>query len=310
MAFPNTFATRTGAIPTQDLDENFDALSAATGSSLVGFTAETPAGSPTIVPTQRTVQSKLRDTIDVRDFGAVGNGSDNDTAEIQAAMNAAADAGLPLQFPGGTFCISATTAYALTAPASLTILGVQGSTTIKILSASVDTTMIGRSTSSTYFRCEGITFDGNKSVISARNVSALYFPEATTVISRNNTFKDLNDLGSFVSKCIYVDNSTLAQYAESTGDVWTGCEGYPFQTYKTVVNLVQDARAKDILISFTDINGQTIPSNVNVKTTIRSNQIVCDSSFDTVYSVLSVMGNDIECTGKQDHGWWHTDFVP
>jgi hypothetical protein len=250
----------------------------------------------------RTAQSKMRDVVDVKDFGAAGDGIADDTQKIQDAMNAAAAAGVPLEFPGGTFCISATTAYALIAPASLTILGVPGSTTIKILSASVDTTMIGRSTSSTYFRCEGITFDGNKSVISARNVSALYFPEATTVISRNNTFKDLNDLGSFVSKCIYVSNTTLAQYAESTGDVWTGCEGYPFQTFKTVVNVVENGRASDVLISFTDINGQTIPSNVNVKTTIRSNQIVCDSSFDTVYSVLSLMGNDIECTGNKITG--------
>jgi hypothetical protein len=179
------------------------------------------------------------------------------------------------------------------------MLGVPGLTTLKLLSASVDTAMVGRSTASTYFRCEGITFDGNKASISTRNVSALYFPEATTVISRNNTFKDLNDLGIFDSKAIYVSNTTLAQYAESTSDVWTGCEGYPFQTYRTVVNVVENGRASDILISFTDIGGQTIPSNTSVKTTIRGNRIVCDASFNVIYSVLSLMGNDIECIGNK-----------
>jgi hypothetical protein len=229
----------------------------------------------------------------------VGDGVADDTAAIQNAMNAAASAGLPLEFPGATFAISATTAYALSAPASLTMLGVPGLTTLKLLSASVDTAMVGRSTASTYFRCEGITFDGNKATISTRNVSALYFPEATTVISRSNTFRDLNDLGSFASKCIYVSNTTLAQYAESTNDVWTGCEGYPFQTYKTVVNVVENGRASDVLISFTDINGQTIPSDTSVKTTIRGNRVVCDASFNVVYSVLSLMGNDIECSGNK-----------
>ena len=41
----------------------------------------------------RTVQSKLRETVSVKDFGAVGNGSTNDTAAIQAAINSLGSAG-------------------------------------------------------------------------------------------------------------------------------------------------------------------------------------------------------------------------
>ena len=58
--------------------------------------------------TSRTVDSKLGDTISVKDFGAVGNGVADDTAAIQAALNAAASAtlngiGKSVFVPSGTY---------------------------------------------------------------------------------------------------------------------------------------------------------------------------------------------------------------
>ena len=52
----------------------------------------------------RTAQSKLRDVVSVKDFGAVGDGVADDTAEIQAAL-AAADG---VYFPPGTYKITST----------------------------------------------------------------------------------------------------------------------------------------------------------------------------------------------------------
>jgi hypothetical protein len=49
--------------------------------------------------TARTVESKLRDTVNVRDFGAVGDGSTNDSAAIKAAATAAVAAGARLWIP-------------------------------------------------------------------------------------------------------------------------------------------------------------------------------------------------------------------
>lgn len=57
------------------------ALKSTSGSSLVGFL---PSGTGA---TATTVQAKLRESISVHDFGAVGNGVADDTAAIQAAIN-------------------------------------------------------------------------------------------------------------------------------------------------------------------------------------------------------------------------------
>ena len=48
---------------------------------------------------QRTVLDKLRDVVSVKDFGAVGDGTTNDTAAIQAAITS----GYSLVFPAGTY---------------------------------------------------------------------------------------------------------------------------------------------------------------------------------------------------------------
>jgi hypothetical protein len=65
----------------------------------------------------RTAQSKMRDTVSVKDFGAVGDGVADDTAEIQAALTAGA--GSAVYFPSGTYLISAT----LTVPADTMVTG-------------------------------------------------------------------------------------------------------------------------------------------------------------------------------------------
>ena len=57
--------------------------------------------------TARTVDSKLKDVVSVKDFGAVGDGVTNDTAAIQAAI-AYAGAYTPatLVFPGGAYAVT------------------------------------------------------------------------------------------------------------------------------------------------------------------------------------------------------------
>ena len=52
---------------------------------------------------QRTVENKLKDTVSVKDFGAVGDGVANDTAAIQAAINSLPSRGGIVTFPAGKF---------------------------------------------------------------------------------------------------------------------------------------------------------------------------------------------------------------
>lgn len=72
-------------------------FSASTGSSQVGFVASGTGA------TLRTVQAKLRDVVNVKDFGAVGDGVTDDTTAIQNALNSGA--GLVIA-PAGTYKVT------------------------------------------------------------------------------------------------------------------------------------------------------------------------------------------------------------
>lgn len=74
-----------------------------------------PAGSGAVT---RTVQAKLRDVVSVKDFGAVGDGVTNNSATLQAAINAT-PAGGKLYIPAGTYSYST----GLTRGSAITIIG-------------------------------------------------------------------------------------------------------------------------------------------------------------------------------------------
>jgi anthranilate/para-aminobenzoate synthase component II len=75
-------------------------LTASNGSTLVG-TIQTGTGA-----TARTVAAKVNDIVSVKDFGAVGNGTADDTIAIQAAMDAIPSTGGNLYFPAGTYILT------------------------------------------------------------------------------------------------------------------------------------------------------------------------------------------------------------
>ena len=76
----------------------------------------TPAGTGAVTT---NVQAKLRQTVSVADFGAVGDGTTDDTAAIQAGITACVASGNILFMPAGTYLVTDT----LNCPAKTMIVG-------------------------------------------------------------------------------------------------------------------------------------------------------------------------------------------
>ena len=65
-----------------------------------------------VTPTPRLLAERFADVVNVKDYGAVGDGVTDDTSAIAAAFTAAGDAGKSVFFPSGTYACTAVTATA------------------------------------------------------------------------------------------------------------------------------------------------------------------------------------------------------
>ena len=113
----------------------------------------TPAGVNAVV---RTVETKLRETVSVKDFGAVGDGVADDTAAIQAALDSGATR---VYGPGGTYLTGS-----LTIPSNVELYG-DGAATVFKLKPAANATVIRNSNQSggnVNITLRDIAIDGNK----------------------------------------------------------------------------------------------------------------------------------------------------
>jgi hypothetical protein len=74
----------------------------------------TPAGA-----INRPIDEKLAEVLSVKDFGAIGDGTADDTVSIQATINAGVSKNKAVYFPNGSYIISAT----LNLPNNITLIG-------------------------------------------------------------------------------------------------------------------------------------------------------------------------------------------
>jgi hypothetical protein len=95
MTVPYTFSTATSAIPLNQLDANFSAVGQSTNISYQYSASGTVA---------RTASSKMSDFVSINDFGAVGDGTTDDTAAIQNAINSLGALGGTVYIPNTMQC--------------------------------------------------------------------------------------------------------------------------------------------------------------------------------------------------------------
>lgn len=104
---------------TEILTEHTDILSLANGYTFKGLSAgfQVVTGVDALHPIVRTLQDKLDDYVSVKDFGAVGNGINDDTAAIQRALERtygssqsqiASGRHRTIYFPAGTYRVTGT----------------------------------------------------------------------------------------------------------------------------------------------------------------------------------------------------------
>ena len=135
------------------------ALAASSGSSLVGFLQ---SGTGAVA---RTVQSKLRDEVSVKDFGAKGDGATDDTAAMTAAAAYINSTGSPVFVPPGTYLTDPLTLAPASYNAEGFFFGLEAaSTIIKRRSAGASAFITMGASGATLYQANlvfrGLTIDG------------------------------------------------------------------------------------------------------------------------------------------------------
>lgn len=188
----------------------YAALAASSGSSLIGF-IQAGAGA-----TARTAQSKMRDIISVKDFGAVGDGVADDTAAIAAAFAYAGSlsisdptfpgygyvvkGGATVYFPEGEYKVTST----ITVPQNVSMEGDGKYSTV--IRSSYNGQIIrnnGTPTGTGTYDCAGMAFR-NFSIIGDRTKTSqigLSFLRLTSATIENVSVSKCGNVGVAMYQC-------------------------------------------------------------------------------------------------------------
>jgi Pectate lyase superfamily protein len=159
----------------------------------------------------RTIYEKLSDVISVKDFGAVGDGTTDDTAVIQYALAQ----GKTVLFPAGTYAV---TGVKVSSQSVISIVGENA--TIYLKNASNAPTLWFDTCVSV--SVDGLTIDGNKAnqtISSSRlNGVALRLDAVTTARIINNTIQNTSTGAAITLGSVdpfAVDNTTESAFVDS-----------------------------------------------------------------------------------------------
>lgn len=204
--------------------------------------------------------------IDVRAYGAVGDGVTDDTAALQAAVTAAT--GKTLLFPVGTYIHSAL----LTIPSNITILGYGA--TIKAAN-SLSKTVGGMSvTGKTNVQIFGLTYDGNRAnrspsvpVGSAHGFSVANSPD---IVLRDVSAKNGVADGLYIGYSNGADANTRVFNVQVYGGRYTNC-------FRNNVSVVGGVNIKFYGSRFDTANGTAPQTGVDVEA---DNATICNEDVE------------------------------
>lgn len=229
-----------------------------------GPTVQTgPVNDPFI---SRTQQSRLDDRINLRTFGAVGDGVADDTGAIQRAVFHASQSHKPLDINEGVFLVSAE----IEVPANVTIRG-----------AGTGKSVIVNSSTSSIFRTVGTDISGNivpiaSAVYVPKNIkiSGVTFQSSLTNASSMVKFDSVSD--GLVEECEFVGNpaiastSTMAAGFDMVGNIAVTCDNVQvsrciFRNLGTAIKSNYDIKNIGIFYNkFNNVDGGVI-LNQNLK---------------------------------------------
>ena len=229
--------------------ETFDTtLASSAGSNSVGFLQ---AGTGA---TNRTVQAKLRDTVSVKDFGAVGDGVADDTTKIQAALNSGAGT---VYFPEGTYPVSS----ALTLPSNITLTGDGvGNTKLTVVGTGVNNILYAVNRQN--IKISDIWFYGNSQSSGSGNGLAIFFYQNSSATEIGGNFRIencrfenfkgdywvyvVNDNTTFNIANIYVNNNSFKSFP---GNARNGATTAVPSTCVSVQGSTSGAEVTDVFVT-------------------------------------------------------------
>lgn len=308
--------------------QNIDALDATSRSTIETALQFTQAGTGAAA---RTIVTKLREQIHVKDYGAIGDGSTDDTASLQAAITYAISVGGEVLLGQGKYRITGATGLLIDESATtadddatrISIVG-EGSGASQIVHNGTGSaiTYQGGSTSSgphSYLRLDGFRIDGTNGTgqhgISIDN--AAYFSMEDVTIYECDTALALTDVLSFqVSSSVFRYNKrgVTASYVSFSRPNNVTFEDCVFGTNSTAAAVIEGAglvrfRGGSVEVCGTNATSGTggifiinsgVESGVGLvceDVYFENNLGDCDISFDeTSQSVLHVLRG---CTFQQ-----------